>query len=171
VAAGILTLVLLALVASLLPAAWYLRNRGKQIADLLDGVQRDLAPLARHTSGLIENLERISGTIRADVEKLSGSVHRIDDQLNRAADVLEQRVHEFDALLGTVQEEAEALFVTSASVVRGARAGYRAFRGRRGNGDAQDAEGDESPDARAEAPDEGTRGTGPRLRRRHRSDS
>lgn len=158
VASGILTLLLLALVLLVFPAAWYVRNRFRQLAVILDGLRHDVAPVIERTRGVMLNAEEISHTVREDVERLSETVERFDAQLREIADIAGARVRDFDALLGSVQEEAEDLFLTTASVARGVRAGVRAIRRRRSRDVARPAldEPDEvepGDDADADAPD------------------
>ncbi len=180
VASGVLTLVLLALVLLAFPAAWYVRRRFRQLAALLDGLRRDFAPVIERTRGVMQNAEEISVTVRDDVARLSETVERFDAQLREIADITGARVREFDALLGAVQEEAEDLFVTTASAARGVRAGMRALRdhrarearpARRSELDAE-RDADEGPDdgpAAVEAAEPAPpRDRTPRLRRHRR---
>ncbi|HEX2205137.1 MAG TPA: DUF948 domain-containing protein [Longimicrobium sp.] len=88
----------------------------------------DLAPAIRNVTAVSENLSFMSRTVRKDVESLSDSVTAAGRRLQRAAETAEHRVGEFNALIGVVQEEAESLFVTTASTARGLRAGADAFR-------------------------------------------
>jgi len=181
VAAGILILLLLALLVRVFPAAWRMRVRLDQIQASLDGLRRDFGPLIERARGVMQNAEEISVTVRDDVERLSETVERFDAQLREISDITGTRVREFDALLGAVQEEAEDLFLTTASAARGLRAGVRALRGHRArkarrdaletardNGD--DLEDEEPDDAEeADEPDDAEpRDRTPRLRRRRR---
>lgn len=174
VAGGILMILLLLLVLLAFPAAWYLRRGFRQVADALDGLRHDLGPLIERTRGVMQNAEEISITVREDVERLSETVQRFEAQLREVADITAERVRQFDALLGAVQEEAEDLFLTTASTARGIRAGVRALRGYRtrrarraeleaereaGEEDEEDEEGEEEAAARPRSP---------RLRRRRR---
>ncbi len=129
VASGVLTLVLLLLVLLVFPAAWYVRRRFMQLTAVLDGLRQDFAPVIERTRGVMQNAEEISITVRGDVERLSETVERFDAQLREIADITGERVRDFDVLLGAVQDEAEDLFLTTASAARGIRAGMRALRG------------------------------------------
>ena len=131
VASGVLTLLLLLLVLLVFPAVWYLSRRFRQLTAVLDGLRHDFAPVIERTRGVMQNAEEISITVRDDVERLSETVERFDAQLREIADITGERVRDFDALLGAVQEEAEDLFLTTASAARGIRAGVRALRGHR----------------------------------------
>ncbi len=174
VASGILTLLLLALVLLVFPAAWYVRNRFRQLAVILDGLRHDVAPVLERTRGVMLNAEQISQTVREDVERLSETVEQFDAQLREIADIAGARVRDFDALLGAVQEEAEDLFLTTASAARGLRAGVRAIRRRRSRDEAPPAldepEPDDAPDADApdDPADSAPHARAPRLRRHRR---
>ncbi|MHB1863882.1 MAG: hypothetical protein ACYCVL_13075 [Gemmatimonadaceae bacterium] len=172
VASGILTLLLLALVLLVFPAAWYVRNRFRQLAVVLDGLRHDVAPVLERTRGVMLNAEQISQTVREDVERLSETVEQFDAQLREIADIAGARVRDFDALLGAVQEEAEDLFLSTASAARGLRAGVRAIRRRRSRDEAPPAldEPDDAPDADApdDPADSAPLSRAPRLRRHRR---
>jgi uncharacterized protein YoxC len=152
IAAGILTLILLAVVVMLLPAAWYIRRRSRNLAVLLDGLHGEIAPLIKSTNGLVENMNHIATTIRQDVDRISETVRSVDAQVREAAKVAGERVQRFDDLLEAVQEEAEDIFTTTATVVRGARAGARALQRRRRRKAAEEAEEDAAADGAEEAP-------------------
>lgn len=177
IAGGLLILLLLAGAIAVLPAALYLRTRLNQLTTALDGVRSDIGPLVNATSTVLENAEAISQRVRDDVERLSVTVEEFNGQLHEIADIASDRVRDFDALLGAIQEEAEALFLTSASAARGIRAGLRMLRGhqaRRARRAALDE--DESDDPTGDDLEEGVeneeaepdvpRDRSPRLRRR-----
>ncbi len=179
VATGVLVILLLLLVLLVVPAAWYVRGRLKQLTAVIDGLRHDFGPVVERTRGVMQNAEEISATVRRDVERLSETVEQFDGQLREIADIAGDRVRDFDALLGAVQDEAEDLFLTTASAARGIRAGVRALRrhrSRRGRrADLEAARGapedvDEEDDAPESAPagDEEPRERVPRLRRRRR---
>jgi hypothetical protein len=178
VADGILVILLLALVLLAFPAAWYVRNRLKQLTAVIDGLRRDFGPVVERTRGVMQNAEEISTTVRHRVEQLSETVEQFDGQLREIADIAGDRVRDFDALLGAVHEEAEDLFLTTASAARGIRAGVRALRRHRSRRDRRaevaprtehdDPTGDEGSGDAGPAGDE-ARERAPRLRRRRRA--
>ncbi len=179
VATGVLAIVLLLLVLLAFPAAWYVRNRLKQLTAVIDGLRRDFGPVVERTRGVMQNVEAITDTVRGDVERLSETVEQFDGQLREIADIAGDRVRDFDALLGAVQEEAEDLFLTTASAARGIRAGVRALRRHRSRRDrraelaaarsaADDREDDETS-APVDGEDDDPRERVPRLRRRRRA--
>ncbi len=99
--------------------------------------RRGLAEVSRKLSGdpameslrrAAENVARVSDAVRDEVERFSGSVARLSDQLERASARIEERIDEFNALLKVVQREAEQAFVEGASKARGVQAGLGALR-------------------------------------------
>ncbi|MGH7689948.1 MAG: hypothetical protein ACREN3_10115 [Gemmatimonadaceae bacterium] len=175
VATGVLVLVLLLLVLLVFPTAWFVRRRLQQLTAAINGLRHEFGPVVEHTRAVVQNAEAISTTVRREVERLSETVEAFDGQLREIADIAGDRVRDFDALLGTVQQEAEDLFLTTASAARGIRAGMRALRRHRSRRaernavraaaedteDAEDAGGPASADEEKEL-----RGRVPRLRRR-----
>ncbi len=180
VATGVLAILLLLLVLLAFPLAWYIRGRLKQLTAVIDGLRHDFGPVVERTRGVMQNAEEISATVRRDVERLSETVEQFDGQLREIADIAGDRVRDFDALLGAVQEEAEDLFLTTASAARGIRAGVRALRRHRSRRDQRDErlaeraaseDVEDEDDAPVPAPDgdDDSRERVPRLRRRRRA--
>ncbi|HEX8724704.1 MAG TPA: hypothetical protein VF737_04870 [Gemmatimonadaceae bacterium] len=183
VASGVLAILLLLLVLLVFPAAWYVRNRLKQLTAVIDGLRHDFGPVVERTRGVMQNAEEISATVRRDVERLSETVEQFDGQLREIADIAGDRVRDFDALLGAVQQEVEDVFLTTASAARGIRAGVRALRRHRSRRDREvelrasrrAAEAEEEYDEEEELPapvdggDDEPRDRAPRLRRRRRA--
>jgi len=65
------------------------------------------------------------------VEKVSATVTKANDQVRQTISMTEKRINELNALLSVVQSEAERLFISTASTVRGVQTGAATF-GRRG---------------------------------------
>jgi hypothetical protein len=117
----------LLLVPMLLLVAMELRKVNRTVRDLGERGLRRADPLLTTGKGIAENLEFVSAAVRTDVERLSGLVNSLSERLETASQRVEQRVAEFNALMEVVQSEAEDLFVSTASTVRGVRAGARAL--------------------------------------------
>ena len=107
---------------------------GLKVKQLIRKVEETGAKVRVDLKPAIENVNRVSGDVafvsqrvRQNADQLSATVTDANERLRRAADVAEERVGEFNALLGVVQEEAESLFITGASTARGLRAGADAF--------------------------------------------
>lgn len=128
IASVIIALALIALSVSLIPAAWNTRKFYKQVNDLITRFKNDVDPIIRHANDVVENVNYISSAMRADVEQLQRTIAVTQQRLTEAAAATEQRVGEFNALLHVVQEEAESLFISTASTVRGVQVGADTFR-------------------------------------------
>jgi uncharacterized protein YoxC len=122
-ASAIMTIALLALTIVAIPVAWRLRNTYKKVDRLLDRIHDDITPIMANAHTITDNVNYITTSIRADVTKLNSTINSANERLRIAMDASEQRVKEFNALLAVVQQEAEGLFVSTASTVRGVRRG------------------------------------------------
>jgi uncharacterized protein YoxC len=128
IASGLMTLTLLVLAGFLIPAAWNFRKSYKKANDLMDRIQADINPILRHASSIADNVDYVTTTIRADVQRINATVASANQRIQHGVELTEQRLNEFNALLQVVQQEAERLFVSTASTVRGVRTGAAAFR-------------------------------------------
>jgi uncharacterized protein YoxC len=128
VATIVVALALLALGVGALVAAARVKRLIRTVEAHAQKVRVDLAPAVRNVTAATENLHFLSKRVRADAEELSATVNDANLRLRRAAEAAEERVGEFNALIGVVQEEAESLFIGGASTLRGIRAGTDAFR-------------------------------------------
>lgn len=128
VAQIVLAVALLAVGVGVLFAAMKVKALVKKVEEHGQKLRVDLAPAIHNVTSVTENVNFVSKTVKKDVEKLSASVTAATDRLKGAAAQAEQRVGEFNALIGVVQEEAEQLFITGASAIRGVQAGADTFR-------------------------------------------
>jgi hypothetical protein len=143
IASVVIALALIALALAVIPAALNSRKMYGRLNEIIKRFRSDLDPIVHHASATARNLEYVSTAVREDVERLNQMVASTHLRLERAAAAAEQRVGEFNALLGVVQEEAEGLFIGSASAVRGVRAGTEAFRRLQAEDDGWDEEEDD----------------------------
>jgi hypothetical protein len=130
----VIALALLVTVLILLLIALQVRKLVRRIDPIIDRTKSYVDPVLGHVRDMSENVNYMSAAIRSDVQQVTELVDSSRRRLNRAADAAEQRIREFNALLGVMQEEAEQLFIDSAATARGVRAGaesYRTFRGDR----------------------------------------
>lgn len=127
IASGIMTIAITALAVFLIPAAWNFRKSYKKISELLDRVYGDVNPIMRHASTIADNVNYLTTAIRVDVQQVSQTIAEANQKLREASMVTERRLQEFNALLKVVQQEAEDVFVASASTAYGVRAGAAAF--------------------------------------------
>ena len=171
VASGLMTISLLVLTAALVPAAWNFRKSYAKVSDLLDRVYGDVNPLMRHASAIADNVNYITTSVRTDVQQINATIASANQRLQQAVALTEQRLQDFNALLEVVQQEAETMFVATASTVRGVRTGAAALHTEDFDSVAYDApeamseelhDGYDDPDA----PEAGT--TRPRVRPRRR---
>jgi hypothetical protein len=122
----------------LVPAAWNFRKSYAKVSDLLDKVYGDINPLMRHASadrGQRELHHDVGAHRRAS--RCNATIAAANQRLQQAMALTEQRLGEFNALLEVVQEEAETMFIATASTVRGVRTGAAALH-------TEDAEADTS---------------------------
>src|SRR5262249_19517795 len=108
-----------------------LRNSQRSIAKLVANAKAHMEPVLQRVRETSDNVAAISGTVRKDVTTVSGTIDDASESVRHAVTLPERRLHDLNALLDVVQDEAEHLFVTAASVVRGVRGGAAAFAGRR----------------------------------------
>lgn len=94
-----------------------------QLKKLVVVLQNHVQPVTDRARVAAENVEYISAVVREDVLKVRTSVSGLSDRLKDASDRMEERVEEFNALMDVVQDEAEAVLLDTAAVVRGVRAG------------------------------------------------
>jgi uncharacterized protein YoxC len=171
IASGLMTVALLVLTVALVPAAWNFRKSYAKVSDLLDRVYGDVNPLMRHASAIADNVNYITTSVRTDVQQVNATIAAANQRLQQAIAVTEQRMADLNALLAVVQEEAETMFVATASTVRGVRTGAAALHH---EGDVEDARGAALPASEElddgyddpDAPEAGT--TRPRLRPKRR---
>jgi uncharacterized protein YoxC len=135
IASIVIALALIAIAIPVIPAAWYSRKVYGKINQLVDRIRDDVNPIVRHAASVADNVDYISTSIRADVQLLNQTVASANQRVNRVAALAEQRVNELNALLKVVQEEAEGLFIDTASTVRGVRVGADTLRRYQEDGD------------------------------------
>lgn len=128
VAQGLMTIAILVLTVALVPAAWSFRNSYKRVNELIDRFYGDLGPLVRNANAIADNVNYITTSIRVDVQQFNQTVALANERLTTAVKTAERRMNELDALLKVVQREAEDAFVSTASTLRGVRAGATTFR-------------------------------------------
>jgi endonuclease/exonuclease/phosphatase (EEP) superfamily protein YafD len=113
----------------------------RAVNQVLERSRADLAPILQHATSVADNVDHVTTAIRSDVQMLQQTVASAKQRVNRVAALAEQRVNELNALLGVIQEEAEELFVSTASTVRGVRASREALRRFREEDEYGDPEG------------------------------
>jgi hypothetical protein len=99
------------------------------LGELRRSARQNFGPASDRARSISDNVEFITRALRTDVEKLNASIRALSDRLHQASDRMEERIEEFNALMEVVQDEAEDLFIDTASTVRGVREGARAIAG------------------------------------------
>lgn len=123
IASIVIALSLIALSIALIPAAWNSRKTYGRVNELIKRVEADVKPILQHGRDVMTNVSYVSAAVREDVDRAGRLVSDAQLRLESATLAAEQRLVEFNALLRVMQEEAESLFISSASTVRGVRAG------------------------------------------------
>lgn len=144
---GVFLLVLLVVLIALLVL---LRRLIATVRTLGDQALTRADPIVERARGVADNVEFISAAVRTDVERLNRTVKSLTDRLQQASDHMEERIEEFNALMEVVQEEAEDIFVGTASTARGVREGVRTL----GSADAPGARGARERGPRTDLPHE-----------------
>jgi uncharacterized protein YoxC len=135
---AIITIALMILAIVAVPIAWHFRTVYRKVNLLLDRVERDIAPIVRNATSITDNVNVVTTSIRTDVQKVNATINSANDRVQQAMVITEDRLNEFNALLAVVQEEAERMFLSTASTMRGVRTGAAAFRDRSGMDFASD---------------------------------
>ena len=128
------------------------------IGELRIGIRQNLGPVSDRARGISDNVEFITQALRTDVERLNASVKALTDRLQLASERMEERIEDFNALMEVVQDEAEGIFIDTASTVRGVKAGARSIAG--GGRSADGARREAPAEARREAPRDAPRERG-----------
>jgi uncharacterized protein YoxC len=126
-ASGLASIALLVLAVALVPAAWNFRKSYAKVSDMLDRIYGDINPIMRHASTIADNVNYISTSVRVDVQQVSQTIAAANQKLAASLEMAEERIKEMNALMAVVQEEAEGVFVSTASTLRGVRTGIHAY--------------------------------------------
>lgn len=132
VTGALLKLVALLLLLVLLVVAWSFRHLARKVERLTDRVHGDLLPLIQHATSVVDDVHHVTRSIRKDMAEVQETIAAANERVRAAMATTEQRVQDFNALLEVVQGEAEDLFVSSASTLRGVRSGAEALTRRGG---------------------------------------
>ena len=122
-----LTVLFVVLVLVAVASVVQLRRLVVRSTRLLEDIRQYVDPVGERAKIVADNLGYVSAMVREDVERLSSTVAGLTGRLNRASDRVEERIEEFNVLLKVAQNEAEDLFIDTASTVRAVRAGARSL--------------------------------------------
>lgn len=139
VSTAIIMLVMVLVLVAVVLAALQVRRAQHKLAESFERIYSDMKPFVSEVTPLVhlstsiaENVNAISAVVRRDVDRLGKTVEAADERVRHAIAATEARIHELNALLTVAQEEAEDLFVSTASTVRGVRSGAATFTRRDG---------------------------------------
>jgi uncharacterized protein YoxC len=132
VASTVIALALAVLSVVAIPALWRFRRTYRKADHLLERIYSDITPIMHNANVISENVNFVTTAVREDIRKVSDTIDDANARIQDALEATEQRVRELHALLAVAQEEAEHLFVDTASTMRGIRRGAEAFRNRGG---------------------------------------
>jgi uncharacterized protein YoxC len=127
IASGLMSIALLVLTVFLVPAAYNFRKSYKRVNQLLDRLSADINPIVKHANTISDNLNYVTTSIRVDIQQVNRTIAEANARMMQALELSERRINDFNALIDVVQREAEGAFVTTASTLRGVRAGAVAF--------------------------------------------
>src|SRR6185312_8196468 len=125
----VVAIAVIVLVAILVPAALSFRRATDKASALLDRLGRELSPLVGRANRISDNVDSISGTVRADVEELSRTVRYVAERTRLGVEGVEQRVGELNTLISIAQNELEDAVVSTAATLHGVQAGVAALGG------------------------------------------
>jgi uncharacterized protein YoxC len=126
IANAILAIAVLLLALGLLFSAWNVRKASKQVHMFLDRAYSDLAPAIREANVIATDVREMTTIVKGNVREVQQTVAATNTRVLKAVREIEGRLDQFNAFLGLVQDEAESVFVSTASTVRGVRTGLQA---------------------------------------------
>lgn len=125
----LLTLAVLGVLVVLFLLLLQARRVTRSLRSLLKHMETEAGPVMDRARSVAENVEFITMSVRTDIQKVTGSVEKLNERLTQASDHMEQRIQDFNALVEVLQEEAENVALDTAAAVRGMRAGSRKLAG------------------------------------------
>ena len=132
VSTAIIMLVMVLMLVAIVLVALQVRRAQHKVVAALERMYADSKPLVERVSSIADNVNAVTAVIRRDVNRIGDTVADADERVRRAISLTESRLNDFNALLTVVQQEAEDLFVSTASTVRGMRNGAATLRRRDG---------------------------------------
>ena len=105
IATIVIAIAVIILVAVLIPAALSARRATEKASALMDRMARELSPLVGRAKRISDNVDSITGTVRADVEEVSRTVRYVTERARLGVEGVEQRVGELNTLLTIAQND------------------------------------------------------------------
>lgn len=128
----LIAVVMVAISAILLGILFALRRLARSLRTTVGGalqrLEAEARPVLDGVRTVTNNAAGISDTVRRDFEEFNETITAANERLNQASALAEERIARFNALLEVMQQEAEDLFIGTASSVRGMKAGAAELR-------------------------------------------
>ena len=125
----VIALAMIAIALTAVVAIVRLRKIQGKMLGVAQRMQGDVHTLVGQAREMAAKVNSLTTSVRGDVEEFKASLIGVQGRLTRASDAAEERIKEFNALLRVAQEEAEDLFIGTASTIRGVRAGVDTLKG------------------------------------------
>lgn len=104
------------------------RTARASVGGALQRLEAEARPVLEHARAIGSDARVLSTTLRKDFDEFNQTITAANERLNHAAELAEERIARFNALLEVMQQEAEDLFIGTASTVRGIRTGTAELR-------------------------------------------
>ena len=101
------------------------RDPLKRVSGTVSDFNERLRPVLHNAERASDQALQIAARLKGDADDVSRAVREATASTGRMVELVEERVVEVAALMEVVQEEAEATFVSTASLLRGFRRGTR----------------------------------------------
>ena len=128
----LIAVVMVAISAILLGILFALRRLARAVRTTVGGalqrLEAEARPVLDRVRTVSDNAAAISDTVRKEFGEFNQTITAANQRLNLAAETAEERIARFNALLEVMQQEAEDLFIGTASTVRGMKVGAAELR-------------------------------------------
>ncbi|KPJ93006.1 MAG: hypothetical protein AMS18_06245 [Gemmatimonas sp. SG8_17] len=113
---------------ALLPVLIEVRRLVPELRRLTENIDRETRPVLDSVRGLVSDASKTVATVRSEVDGLANTSRGLRDRVERAADTVEDRLLDLDALLDVVQQEVEDAALDISAALRTTRRGGKIFR-------------------------------------------
>lgn len=124
----VVSLVVIGLLAAILLGLSRLAKAIQEMTTLLRSSHDEISAAVHNVRNVVDHVEDVTRTVRADVEAVSETIRDVNEGARVVLHRAGRRLRRLDALVGVAQEEAEEFVLSSASTLRGLRAGATALR-------------------------------------------
>jgi hypothetical protein len=119
----VLSLGLLTAMLMIVPSIRRLDRASMKLNSSLGELRIRAEPIFSQFERAADSASYITSAVASDAERVSQSLERATDSLTAIVELAEERAIEISGFLEVVQEEAEETFFSTASLLRGLRAG------------------------------------------------